>query len=203
MLQCFVLASFESSPANQSGGLIMKCLYYLSPTMDSTRAISTDLHSVGIKDWYIHVISKDEAGLKTRRIRSSNYIETMDLMRAGFIGAYTGFAVGVLGALLLIVIKPFGDVSGFPYIAFVIFATLFGAWEGGLYGVATENKKLAQFHDDIEGGKYLFLIYARKSELTAIQEMMSAKHPESEHVATDKHFVSSFSEVERERSITS
>lgn len=177
----------------------MKCLYYLSPTLDSTRAISDDLHSVGVKDWYIHVISKDEAGLKKRRIHSSNYVETMDFMRAGLIGAYLGFAFGVLGALLLIAIEPFGDVSSFPYILFVIFATLFGAWEGGLYGVATENKKLAKFHDDIEAGKYLLLIYARKNKLAAVQVMMAERHPESEHVATDEHFISSFSELPRHR----
>jgi hypothetical protein len=179
----------------------MKCLYYLSPSLDSTRAISDHLHAVGVKDWYIHVISKDEAGLKKRRIHSSNYIETMDFMRAGFVGAYMGFSVGVIGALLLIVIKPFGDVSGFVYAAFVVFATLFGAWEGGLYGVATENKKLAKFDDYIEAGEYLFLIYARKDKLDIIRSMMSTKHPESEHVATDEHFVNPFSDVKRERKI--
>jgi hypothetical protein len=181
----------------------MKCLYYLSPSLASTGAISSDLHAVGVKDRYIHVISKDEAGLSKRRIRSSNYIETMDLMRGGFVGAYMGFAIGVLIALLLIVIKPFGDVSSLPYIAFVIFATLFGAWEGGLYGVATENKKLAKFHNDIEAGKYLFLIYARRNQLAAVESMMSERHPESEHVATDEHFVSSFADVKRESRSTS
>lgn len=175
----------------------MKCLYYLSPTLDSTRAISDDLHAIGVDDWYIHVISKDEAGLNKRRIHSSNYVETMDFMRAGFFGAYVGFAFGVLGALLLIAVKPFGDVPSFPYIVFVIFATLFGAWEGGLYGVATENKKLENFHDDIESGKHLVLIYARRNKIAAVQSMMSDKHPESRHVATDAHFVSAFSGVQR------
>ena len=42
----------------------MKCLYYLAPALESTRAISDDLHAVGVKDWYIHVIINDEAGLK-------------------------------------------------------------------------------------------------------------------------------------------
>jgi hypothetical protein len=46
----------------------MKCLYYLAPTLESTRAVSDDLHRVGIKDWFIHVVSNDEAGLKRERI---------------------------------------------------------------------------------------------------------------------------------------
>ncbi len=176
----------------------MQCLYYLAPTLDSTHTISDDLHAIGVKDRYLHVISKDEAGLTKERIHSSNYIETMDLMRSGFVGAYLGFIVGVLGAFFIMAIKPFGpDVSGFIYIAFIAFTTCFGAWEGGLCGIATDNKKLAQFHDDIEAGKYLFLIYAHKNKIDAVREMMQRKHPGSQHVATDEHFINSFSDVTR------
>ena len=178
----------------------MKCLYYLAPTLDSTHTISDDLHAVGVGDWYLHVISKDEAGLKKEQVHSSNYIETLDFMHAGFVGAYLGFIIGVFGAMVLMAVKPFGpDISSFVYFAVVAFATLFGAWEGGLYGVATENKKLTQFHDDIEAGKYLFLIYARKNKIEAIKAMMRERHPESEHVATDEHFISPFSDVTRIR----
>lgn len=63
----------------------MKCLYYLAPTLASTRTISDDLHAIGVKDWFIHVISNDEAGLKKERIHSSNYIETLDFLRTGLL----------------------------------------------------------------------------------------------------------------------
>jgi len=53
----------------------MKCLYYLTSTLDSTRKITDDLHQAGIDDWFIHVLSKDEAGLKKEKIHSSNYLE--------------------------------------------------------------------------------------------------------------------------------
>jgi len=182
----------------------MKCLYYLAPTLDSTQSISDDLHNVGVKDWFIHVVSKDEAGLKKEHIHSSNYLETLDLLRSGLIGANVGFIIGVIGAGLVMLFKPFGpEMPGFVYVAIIGFATLFGAWEGGLYGVATENKKLERFHDDIEAGKYLFLIYARSEKEEAIRSMMREKHPESEHVATDKHFISPFSVVRRRKQATS
>ena len=42
----------------------MKCMYYLAPSLVSTHQISDDLHDVGIDDWHVHVVSKDEAGLK-------------------------------------------------------------------------------------------------------------------------------------------
>ena len=80
----------------------MKCIYYLAPTLDSAHTISDDLHTVGVKNWYIHVISKDEAGLKKERIHSSNYIETLDFMRFGLIGAFSGFIIGVIGTVILV-----------------------------------------------------------------------------------------------------
>ena len=86
----------------------MKCMYYLAPTLVSTHQVSDDLHEVGIDDWYIHVISKDEAGLKNEKIHSSNWLETTDLLRIGFIGANIGFIAGVLIAGGLLLFEPFG-----------------------------------------------------------------------------------------------
>ena len=176
----------------------MKCLYYLAPTLESTRAVSNDLHAVGVRDWYIHVISNDEAGLKKERIHSSNYIETFDFVRTGLLGAYIGFIVGMFGAFLIMATQIFGtDIPIFAYLAVMLVATMFGAWAGGMYGVGVENKKLSQFHEDIQRGKYLILIYSKAGSGEIIKAMMSEKHPESEYAATDKHFISPFGDVNR------
>ena len=171
----------------------MKCLYYLAPSLDSTHRISDDLHESGVDDWFLHVVTKDEAGLKREHIHSSNYLETLDLLRSGFIGANLGFIIGVVGAGILMLTEPFGpDVPNYVYLAIVVVATMFGSWEGGLYGVATKNQKLTRFLDDIEAGKYLILIYARKHQEDTVREMMRDKHPEAQHVATDRHYINPF-----------
>jgi len=178
----------------------MKCLYYLAPTLKSTHDISEDLHEVGINDYFVHVVSRDESGLKQQHIHSSNYLETLDLIRDGLIGAVIGFLAGLLGVWALQYFDPFGPnirVPAFVYYAIVATATLFGAWEGGLIGVAAENKKLARFHDDLEAGKYLILIYALKTKEDTVQAMMRERHPEAELVAVDSHFVNPFSSVKR------
>jgi hypothetical protein len=194
--------SFEK-PTKRTGGILMKCLYYLSPTLVSTRNISDDLHSVGLDDWFIHVVSKDEAGLKRERIHSSNYLETMDLVRDGFIGANIGFIIGVIAAGLTMYFKPFGpSIPGFIYLLIIVVATLFGAWEGGLLGVDSKNKKLQRFNDDIESGKYLILIYTRKNKESIIKELMLSKHPEAAHVATDRQFINPFGVVRRKTAHT-
>jgi hypothetical protein len=178
----------------------MKCLYYLAPSLKSTHDISDDLHEVGIDDFFVHVISRDESGLKKQHIHSSNYLETLDLIRDGLIGAAVGFLVGLVGVWLLQYFQPFGEnvhVPGFVYYFIVAVATLFGAWEGGLVGVATENKKLERFHDDLDAGKYLILIYALNEKEGAVRRMMGERHPEAEFVAVDSHFVNPFSTVKR------
>lgn len=178
----------------------MKCLYFLAPSLASTHDISEDLHQAGVKDFYLHVISKDECGLKKQQIHSSNYLETLDVVRDGFIGAALGFVVGVAGIALLMYFQPFGanvQVPTFVYVVLVGLATLFGAWEGGLIGIATENSKLTRFHDDIAAGKYLILVYVRKHREAVVTKMMKERHPDAELVAVDTHFINPFSNVAR------
>ena len=178
----------------------MKCLYFLAPSLSSTQDVFEDLHRSGIKDFYLHVISRDECGLKKQHIHSSNYLETLDVVRDGFIGAALGFVVGLAGVALLMYFQPFGQnvqVPTFVYVILVGLATLFGAWEGGLTGIATENRKLARFHDDIAAGKYLILVYVRKHQEAAVTKMMKERHPDAELAAVDTHFINPFSNVAR------
>ncbi len=178
----------------------MKCMYYLAPSLLSTNQISADLVKLGISEWFVHVISKDEAGLKKEQLHSANWLETHDLLRYGFIGANMGFIAGVLASGAVMLLKPFGpETPGVVYFFLVVVATLFGAWVGGLTGIDSENRKLRRFHDDIEAGKYLLLIYAPKGYGEEIKAMMKSKHPESRHAATDNHFINPFSRVRRRK----
>jgi hypothetical protein len=177
----------------------MKCLYYVAPELESTSRVSDDLHDVGLDDFFVHVIAKDESGLKKRQIHSSNYLETLDVIREGFVGAAIGLFAGVVGCILLDNFGPFPNIPWFVYVALCAVATLFGAWEGGLIGVEKENKKLERFHDDIEAGKYIILIYARKDQESVVRHMMSRRHPEAEFAGIDSHFVNPFTAVRRRR----
>jgi hypothetical protein len=178
----------------------MKCIYFLTPTLASTESVSDDLHALGIRDFYLHVVSRDESGLRQRQIHSSNYLETLDVVRDGFIGAALGFLAGMIGVGLLMYFKPLGDnvhIPTFVYVVLAAAATLFGAWEGGLMGVDSESKKLARFHDDLVAGKYLILVYVRKHREEAVLKMMREKHPDAAVVAIDRHFINPFSTVVR------
>jgi hypothetical protein len=158
--------------------------------------VADDLHQEGLEDFYLHVISKDAAGLIEKHIHSSNYIETLDLFRGTTIGGLIGFTVSLLASIYAYNAQIFGqEISTLYYFIFILFVTLFGIWEGGLYGVASENQKIKPFLDEIEKGKYLVLVYAEKEQEDNIRNMMEREHPESKLVATDKHFINPFSKL--------
>jgi hypothetical protein len=174
----------------------MKCIYYLSPTLKSTQQISDDLHDIGVDDWFLHIVSKNESELSKEKLHSSNYIETLDVIRDGIIGAAMGFTAGILAAGLATVVEPFGpDMHWFGYVAIVFVLSCFGAWVGGLVGIASENKKLSNFRADIDAGKYLILIYAKKHQDDKIKQMMAAKHAEAELAAVDANFLNPFADL--------
>ncbi|MDP3334296.1 MAG: hypothetical protein Q8S55_20265 [Methylococcaceae bacterium] len=167
----------------------MKCHYYLTSTLDSTQSITDDLHQAGIEDWFIHVLSKDAAGLKKHKIHSSNFLEQLDILRFGIIGAIAGLLIGFLSAVLLDRFQLFGtNLPNSAYFGLIMFWTLFCAWEGGLTGIATENKKIVLFHDDLDAGSYLLLVYSKQADEAPIKTLMAARHPEAQLTAVDTHF---------------
>ncbi len=178
----------------------MKCMYYLAPNLISTHQISDNLREAGVEDWCVHIISKDEEGIKRDKLHSSNWLETTDLLRDGFIGAGFGFMAGIFLAFLLMYFQPLGP--NVPYIAallLIIVATLFGAWLGGLIGIDSVNHKLQRFLKEIEAGQLLILIYVRKGHGDSVKTMMRERHPQTRHVATDRHFINPFSDVEQKQ----
>src|SRR5258705_9725017 len=117
---------------------------------------------------------------------ASNYIETLDILRDGFIGVAIGCLAGLVGAGLLMLFKPFGpDVPHYVYFIIVAVATLFGAWEGGLTGIASENNKLKKFHRDIEAGKFLMLVYSAKEQGVTLPHPKARKIPDAELVSVN------------------
>ena len=68
-----------------------------------------------------------------------------------------------------------------------------------LIGVEKENKKLERFHEDIEAGRFLVLIYARRDQESVVRHLMTRRHPEAEFAGVDSHFVNPFTTVRRRR----
>lgn len=179
----------------------MKCLYYIAPDLKDTRQVTADLRETGVMEWLMHVISKDEAGLRREQIQSGNYLETTDVLRIGIIGANLGLFGAVVAAGLVMWFEPFGiETPKLAYLFLLAFFTLFGAWVGGLIGLDHDSRKIRRFHDEIDSGKYLILIYVLKEQEQQVRAMMEQRHPSTRLVAVDRHFVNPFKRVRRPRS---
>ncbi len=171
----------------------MKRMYYLTGSLDSTEEISNDIHRAGITDWNFHVISKDEAGLYRRHIHGANLFHKHDVIRNAEHGALVSLVLATFATIYTIAVEPFGpDTTGFIYVAIFGFITLFGAWLGGLTGLARENQSIAQFHGDIDAGQYLILIDVRAGQESAIKELMAGRHPEARLARVGSSIVNPF-----------
>ncbi len=176
----------------------MKCIYYLTPTVKNTEEIASDLKKLGINHWFIHIYSKEESGISRKHAHSANYLERLDILRDGVLGAAIGLAAGLLLALLLKAAGVFGaETPAMLYVGLVLLTTLFGAWAGGLTGIATDNKKLKQFKADIEQGKTLLILYTPRKYEAMVNRMMATKHPEAVMAAVDEHVFNPLTELHR------
>ena len=179
------------------GRATMKTMYYLTSTLGSTQSIADELHRVGVSDWFIHVLSNDESGLNKQHLHSSNYLETLDLVRDGILGTILGLLIGLLAVGLIAYLQPLGGALPTIIYFFIIgLAVLFGLWEGGLAGIASKNRKLAGFDKPIAEGNYLILIYTTKKNESRVQFIMSHKFPGTKLAARDSHFLNPFSTLE-------
>ena len=171
----------------------MRRMYYLTDNIDSCEQISADLHHAGITDWNFHVLGKDEAGLHKRHIHSANYVHKLDIVRDAERGGLLGLVAASFVTLYLNSADTFaGHTSGLMYVAIFGFVTLFGVWAGGMVGLATENQKIAQFHDDIEAGRFLIMIDVKKEDEERLKNLMASAHPEASFKRTGSTFINPF-----------
>ncbi|TDT44534.1 hypothetical protein DES49_0644 [Halospina denitrificans] len=165
----------------------MKRLFYLVDQMDSVESISEDLHNEGITDWRFHVLSRDEAGLFTRKLHSASIFDRTDLAR------YTerGAIAGALFAMAFIVTAKLTGALVLPAVAWValfLFMTAAGAWLAGFGGIGVENYRIRRFHDAIENGQHLVMVDVRKKDEQRMKELMASNHPDAQLQSEDSAF---------------
>ena len=168
----------------------MKRLYFLANTLDSVSKISDDLHRQGINDWHIHVLSRNEAGLYHRHIHSTHVFQQNDVLHSGELGALAGGTLGLMIAMGLELLTPFGDPL--PLAILILIAglfTLFGAWSGGLAGVTRENYKTARFHDELERGKHLIMVDVSRQQEQLVRQHIDQYHTNVSMAGEDTPFV--------------
>lgn len=171
----------------------MKRLFYLAPSIDSVEAISNDLHEHGVKDWRIHIVSQDEAGLHTHRLHGAGMTDKTDFVRY----AERGAMAGAVFDLCFLVPLAYSGLVALPIMAWVgigLFAVLIGGWIGGIGGISARNYKVRRFDPAIEQGEHLVMVDAPKKNIETMKQLMEKNHPEARLQAVDSRLNNPFVE---------
>lgn len=166
----------------------MRTLYYLMDRLETASEVARTLKEFNIDDNGYYIVSKDHDGLRRHNLKDATIMEETDLVHSGVRGALIGGICGLLFALWMVLVEPFGltlNLWGFLLVA--LFVGHFGAWVGGMVGLSHESYKLTPFHEAIARGKYLMVVNVRENaRARKIKEVLHARHPEAVFEAEDK-----------------
>ncbi|WP_163834830.1 hypothetical protein [Spartinivicinus ruber] len=170
----------------------MKRLYYLTENIDSADLISADLHKEGVSDWRFHIMTKDEAGLYHHHLHGATPFQRYDIIHRGEQGALIGITLGLIANLILLLTSVVDSLNLLTMLLLTTVFALFGAWTGGLVGLAHDHYKIERFKPELEKGKYLVMVDVKKAEEETVRFVMSRYHPEATLLAEDSPFSNPF-----------
>ncbi|MDE1462921.1 hypothetical protein [Spartinivicinus poritis] len=170
----------------------MKRLYYLTSNIDSADLISTDLHKEGVSDWRFHIMTKDEAGLYHHHLHGATPFHRYDIIHRGEQGALIGITAGLVANLVLLLTGVADSLGLFTMLLLTTVFAMFGAWVGGLVGLAHDHYKIERFKPELAQGKYLVMVDVKKAEEEKVRQAMKRYHPEATLLAADSPFSNPF-----------
>ena len=137
----------------------MRRLYYLTSDLENIVKVSNLLQQQGFGKWRVRVISKNESGIYRSNLQSTQIYQDNDMLHWGLLGAFIGAFIGILAAFTFKLVDPFDMPIPWPVLIIVsgVF-TCFGAWSGGLFGVAHLNYKTYKFFKSVNAGSHVMLV---------------------------------------------
>jgi hypothetical protein len=157
----------------------MRRLYFLSPDVDSTRALCRDLEGAGVPHHHIHVVADESIPLGDLP-RASAFDKT-ELGHGLEWGLGLGGTAGMLGGLLAVTFPPAGLVlGGGALLASTAAGAGFGALVSSLVAKDVTNHELEAFEAAVDQGELLVLVDVPKAQVDAMQELIRNTHPEAE-----------------------
>ena len=161
--------------------------YFISDDLDDLTLLEQQLEEGGVDASQTHVLSLDDQNLDGyEHLRDVSSIMKKDVIRSGVIGTIIGLA---LSGSLLLVVALFGwaetKAGWMPFILLAIIIFGFSAWEGGLFGIQTPNKKFARFEEVLNAGSHVFFVDLTDDQEEVLARLISA-HPKLQAAGTDK-----------------
>lgn len=157
----------------------MRRLYFLSPNVESCRALVADLVNAGVPHHHIHVIANDSVPLGD--LPRASALDRTELGHALEWGLGLGGTAGMLSGLLAITFPPAGLViGGGALVAATAVGAGFGAMVSSLVAKDMPNHELERFAAAVDQGELLVLVDVHRARVAEMFELIRLTHPEAE-----------------------
>ena len=156
----------------------MRRIYFLAPNIEISKKIVDELLLARIEERRIHVLAK--RGTPMENLPEAGYMQKTDFVPALEQGLALGGVIGLVAGLVAVAL-PVGPVlAGGVVLATSLGGAGAGALISSMVGSSIGNRRIKQFEEDMEKGKFLFMIDVPKDRVEEIQELVKKHHPEAE-----------------------
>ncbi|MFT6917276.1 MAG: hypothetical protein ACJAWL_003633 [Motiliproteus sp.] len=152
--------------------------YFLTGSLGLTKEVTDILHhQLKVNKRHLHVVSRDELGLKQHQLRVANIFQQRDLVRGAELGAIIGFVFSLILFSCAVMAMVFWTAD--PTLKQAIFLgsiglpLLLGTALGALIGATRENHKIGHFRHDLDNGFHLLVVDADRAISVAIRNALT------------------------------
>ncbi|GFR74046.1 DUF1269 domain-containing protein [Elysia marginata] len=154
-------------------------LYYLTHSLAQAKRVTDDMHAEGISNWHVHIICKDQNSLTHHHLNEANLLEERDIIHSGEQGALIGGTSGLLVSTVAGALELLPFTFALPQVALLtIFCSLFGAWSGGLAGMAKQNYRLTPFKHPLDQGGCLIMVDLYPFQVHKVKQHVFRHYPD-------------------------
>lgn len=133
----------------------MNRYYYVCSNLADVSKVEKQLLASGFSPLQLHVLSNDDAEAEVRDLHGVDSLSKKDIIRSSLIGAILGIACAGLVVVIAMIMGVRGD--GWAPVIFLAVCLLgFCTWEGGLFGIQTNNREFSKFEKMLEAGEHIF-----------------------------------------------
>ncbi|RYU60847.1 DUF1269 domain-containing protein [Methylolobus aquaticus] len=163
----------------------MRRIYFLVPTIETTRKIVEELLLAKVEERHIHVLGK--RGTPLYDLPEAGFLQKTDFLPALEQGIALGAVTGLIGGLIALVL-PTGLILGGGA---VLAISLAGAGVGGLMssmvGSSIGSRRIEQFQQAMDRGELLVMIDVDRDRVEDVEAIIKTHHPDAECEGADPH----------------
>jgi hypothetical protein len=157
--------------------MIMKRMYFLVPSIETSKKIVDDLLLARIDQRHIHVLAK--RGTPLEDLPEASFLQKSDFVPALERGMALGGLLGILLGVFIIASPGVMLPSGGTILATFLIGIALGGWISSMKGSSIGNSQIARFTPAIESGKFLIEVDVPRDRAESIEKLIKERYPQA------------------------